>query len=524
MVPATTLGTSQEFAIPPIRPDEKPNQTRNLVLQYAALCLLAYFAIIQISRWPARLRYPGEEDGAEGTQLTEMVHLRRGEHIYRVPSNGEFDGAIYGPLCYLTGAAVIDPSKPEYLPLRLLSLLATAGIVILAAAFVRSLTKQKLGAATTVVLLLSTIFLGRYGISARPDMMALLLAFAGFVVFAQNRGSRRALMVAATLMLLSFFYKQQFIGAPISIFAYLVFERRFRAALEFAALMAGGGAALVAAFSYLVFPHQAFLLHFLSYNHLPFDTRSVVPEILMFVVPLFLHLLGSADFLDEYPDKLLINYALISSGMYFLLLFSSSSGADTNRCLEPAVVLSCLLAARLTTPKRVAPAIAWTSALAFVLTLLALLRPIFVVPRVTQADFAADTDLQSYLRSNFSPTVSALSYYPADPLRAGLKVPVANWWHYSQLIRAGKLSDQDIISRIHEHGYGVILLDFDLKRGAPDKMANFYTTPAIRDAILRSYEQSARLIMPIPEVTRYTDGKIYVWRPRLTENTAGVAQ
>src|SRR5207248_11467544 len=90
----------------------------------------ACFTVIQRSRWPDRLRYPGEEDAAEGTQLSEMVHLRRGVQIYRVPADGEFDGAVYGPLCYWLGAAVINPDRPNYLPLRLLSLLGMMGLIV----------------------------------------------------------------------------------------------------------------------------------------------------------------------------------------------------------------------------------------------------------------------------------------------------------------------------------------------------------------------------------------------------------
>src|SRR5581483_2406188 len=111
-----------------------------------ALVLVVCFAVLQLSRWPQRLRYPGEEDGAEGTQLAEMVHLRQGVAIYRTPSDGEFDGAIYGPFAYLLGAAVIDPVHPSYLPLRLLSLAATFGLASLAAMFVFQMTHSIFGA------------------------------------------------------------------------------------------------------------------------------------------------------------------------------------------------------------------------------------------------------------------------------------------------------------------------------------------------------------------------------------------
>src|SRR5215472_801151 len=108
-----------------------------------------------------------------------MVHLRRGVHIYRVPSEGEFDGAVYGPLCYLIGAALVDPDHPRYLPLRLLSLSATIFLVALCALFVWKLTNSKLGALLAPLLILGSAYVGRYGISARADMVALLLAFSG---------------------------------------------------------------------------------------------------------------------------------------------------------------------------------------------------------------------------------------------------------------------------------------------------------------------------------------------------------
>jgi hypothetical protein len=484
------------------------------IVAFLALALAAYFAMIQLSRWPDRLRYPGEEDAAEGTQLSEMVHLRRGVQIYRMPTGGEFDGAIYGPLCYLLGAAVINPDRPAYLPLRLLSFTASLALAALSALFVFRLTKSKLGGALGFLLLLGSAYVGRYGVSARADMVALLLAFSGFFIFFANRQSRRAMFAAASLMLISLFYKQQFIGAPIAVFIYLILNRRFRQAVEFVSILAAGWLTLLAAFSFLVFSHQAFLLHFISYNHLPFEKDLALPEILMFVIPLFVPLLGSADFVDHHHDELLTCYVAISVGAYFLLLFSSGSGADTNRCLEPLVVLTCLMAARIATTKGIFGGLAWVGALAFTLAVVAFLSTAFVVPRVRSEDFGADKALQNYLRTTFPAGTSALTYYAGDPIRAGLEAPITNLWHYSALIRKRALSDRDIVSRIDHGGYGVILLDFDLVRLRAEKMADFYTTQPMRDAILRAYEQAARLELPTPELTRYNEKSVYVWTPR----------
>jgi hypothetical protein len=483
------------------------------VVPILALFLVGCFAIIQLSRWPERLNYPGEEDAAEGTQLSEMVHLRRGIHIYRIPSAGEFDSAIYGPLSYLVGSAVIDGNRPAYLPLRLLSLAATLALAGASGILAFKLTNKKMAAALAALFFLGSAYTGRYGVSARADMVALFLSFTGFVIFHAYRDSRRALLISGLFMVLSFFYKQQFIGAPIAVFLYLITDRRFRRAGEFAAIMAAGGCALLVTFSYLIFPHQEFLLHFISYNRLPFDKNLLLPEILMFVVPLFVPLLGSADFVDHQLDKLVACYVVVSAVMYFALLLSSGSGADTNRCLEATLVLTCVFAARIATLEGVFAGIAWTGALAATLILVALLSFAFVVPQVHADDFKADQALQTYLRNNFSPGTSALCYYAGDPIRAGLEAPITNLWHYTALIRKGVLSDRDILSRIDAGGYGVILLDFDLARSIPS-MADFYTTTSVRDAIRRRYRQVARLNLPIPEITRHTDGNFYVWVPQ----------
>ena len=483
------------------------------IVTWIALAVAVYFALAQLGRWPGRLQYPGEEDAAEGTQLSEMVHLRQGIHIYRVPSDGEFDSAIYGPLCYLLGAAVVSPQHPAYLPLRLLSLFGTLGLALVAGIFVAKLTGKKSGGVLAAAMLLATVFIGRYGISARADIVALLLAFGGFVVFYLNREGRRVMFAAAALMLLSFFYKQQFIGAPAAVFLHLAFTKQFRRALEFASALAFGGAILITFFSFVVFPHQAFLIHFFSYNHLPFEKGYVLPEVLMFAVPLFIPLLGSADFLDRKKDSLLTCYFMTSVAGYFLLLLSSGSGADTNRCLEAAIVLTCFFAARIATSEKLLGGLAWTAAIALTLGVVSLLSSAFVVRKITAEDFAADAAVQNYLKNGFSPGTSILGYYAGDPLRAGLAAPVTNLWHYAALIRSGKLSDQDILTRINSAGYGAILLDFDLGH-ASDRAADFYTTQSMRDAIAQNYQQVTRLKMPAPELTRYTDGNIYVWTPR----------
>ena len=92
-----------------------------------ARLLVGSFAGTQLASWPVKVRYPGEENLAEGIPLAEMLHLRQGVRIYDPPSPERFDAANYGPLYYLLGSRLVNPQEPAYLPLRLVSLLGTLG-------------------------------------------------------------------------------------------------------------------------------------------------------------------------------------------------------------------------------------------------------------------------------------------------------------------------------------------------------------------------------------------------------------
>jgi hypothetical protein len=74
------------------------------LLTILAVTFAGFFAVFQLSQWPTRLRYPGEQDFVEASPLAEMLHLRQGIRIYDPPSPDRFGAANYGPLYYLLGA------------------------------------------------------------------------------------------------------------------------------------------------------------------------------------------------------------------------------------------------------------------------------------------------------------------------------------------------------------------------------------------------------------------------------------
>src|SRR6266699_890328 len=171
-----------------------------------ALLLVGSFAGTQLASWPVKLRYPGEENLAEGIPLAEILHLRQGVRIYDPPSPERFDAANYGPLYYLLGSRLVNPQEPAYLPLRLVSLLGTLGCAAGCSLLALWLSRSYFAATLAPLLFLSYRIVTFHGISARCDVVALSLSFWGFLIAYRSRNSR-TLLLAVPLILLGFFYK-----------------------------------------------------------------------------------------------------------------------------------------------------------------------------------------------------------------------------------------------------------------------------------------------------------------------------
>ena len=486
----------------------EPALTRKgILLGLAALALVSFFVVIHVSTLPVKLRYPGELDFIEGIPLAEMIHLRRGVAIYAPASEQGFDATTYGPLYYLLGARWIDPDQPAYLPLRVLSLVATLGSAAAAGLMAFRLAGNWLAASLAPLLFLSYGLVIRNGASSRSDMVALCLVFAGFMVAHRFRESR-ALLWAAPFMLVGFYYKQQFVAGPLAILIFLLLEKRFRLAAEFTGLMVLGGLAFLAVTQFVLFPGQAFLRHFLFYNVLPFTEDVFIAGIGFFAMILLVPLLVSLEFLRVFPDRLLKCYLLCAFILALLTLVRA--GSDTNYFLECVLVCSILFAALLS--QRVSePARALELLVLLVFTLF--VGQWFRMSSPSTEDFRQDKAVQDYLHQHFPPGTPALSYYAGDVVRAGLALPFTNLYHYSLLVRKRATSNRDMISLLEKHYFGAVMLDFDLESERSDYYAEYYMTQSMRAAVRANYRLAATLGMPEPEKIR-RDARFYVWVPR----------
>lgn len=375
----------------------------SLLYAISAFLLAGFFAVRNVSSWPARISYPGEES-YEGCALAETVRLAERVPIYAAPSTEGFAGATYGPLYFLTGSRLIDPSDPSYLPLRLLSAAAILGCAAGCGLLAFWLTGSRLAAGLSPLVFLSYGIATFHGVSALSDSVALFLSFSGFLVAYRFRYSR-AVLLAVPLMVLGFYYKQQFIAGPLAVFTYLLLERRFARAAQFAGLLVAFLLGGFAVFQWAVFRGQEFWRHFLLYQSTLFSWHQfelgLVTFAFMFAAPVLLGL----DYLRLHPNRMLQCYFIAAILLGVVTIGKES--AFIQYFYESILLISVLVPALLAGKVRVR-----RGALEVVVLLgIALLAGQWYTPPAPKpADVIQYNTVQNFFRQNISPHSRVIGY------------------------------------------------------------------------------------------------------------------
>jgi 4-amino-4-deoxy-L-arabinose transferase-like glycosyltransferase len=179
------------------------------------------------------LRSPWSRDYGEGAVLA-MVQVLRTQGTYFTSLRdyplvtGNYPPVFVGLVAL--GDLLFGPSI--FFP-RLLSILATLGLVAVLVVLLRRLTGDGVLALAFGFLFLAPWFVQTWGALGRIDMPALLFSVAGLLVFArtgEEAGTRRYL--AFPLFWLAFFTRQNALIAPAAVVLHLLLGRDRRAALR----------------------------------------------------------------------------------------------------------------------------------------------------------------------------------------------------------------------------------------------------------------------------------------------------
>lgn len=490
---------------------------RSSVLSGTLIFLLAsIFAVRNVSTWRARINYPGEES-YEGAALAEITRLAHGVPIYNPPSEAGFAGATYGPLYFITSSHLIDPAEPSYRPLRVLSAFAILGCACACALMAFWLTRSYFAACLSPLIFFSYGIVTYHGVSALSDNVALFLFFAGFLVAYRFRNSS-ALLMSVPLIAAGFYYKQQFVAGPVAIFIYLLLEKRYLRAVQFAGALATTLLLVFACFQWVVFRGQEFWRHFLFYQSTLFSWHDFKMGTLVFLVMFAAPLVLGLDFLRTHPDRLVTSYVLSAAFLGLATIGKESAFIQYfyESILMISVLCAALVAARL---KERQTAFDVAALLGF-----ALVTGQFYTPSApTAVNLAEHQAVQSFFRNRFPQGSRALGFRGGDLVQAGLDTPFADLFQTELLARRGIISNAGLLCRIRQGWFSVIVLDFNLDEEQDPFFLDFYLTEASRRAIAQNYHIENSIKVPTPEKLREKK-YFYIYTPKQQAKAPGLCQ
>jgi hypothetical protein len=221
--------------------DERRRWTSLRLLEVLALGLGAWYVLVYITLALVRLRYPFELEWMEGAIVDQVNHVRAGHRLYVAPSI-HFIPFQYPPLYFYLGALVSRILGGGFLPLRLLSFLASLGCFGTMFAIVRRESgSARAGLFAVAVFAACFRAAGAWYDLARIDSLCLLLVLTG-TYLVRFHDSRQDVMAAAVLLALAFLTKQSAVLIALPLLAYLVivsWREGLLAAAVFAAVAGG---------------------------------------------------------------------------------------------------------------------------------------------------------------------------------------------------------------------------------------------------------------------------------------------
>jgi len=197
------------------------------LLQVLLLLLSSAMLVLLAQAVTGRIAHPYCLEWMEGAMVDHVARVLDGKRLY-VPPSLEFVPYIYSPMFYWASAAVAWVIGLGYLPLRIVSVAATAGTLVCIMAFVRRERGSWLAAIAGAALFAGTYPLSGHFIDlGRVDSLSICLLL--WSAFAVRFGSgRSSVAIAAVLMLLAFFTKQSaaILAVPMAVYLFWASRRR----------------------------------------------------------------------------------------------------------------------------------------------------------------------------------------------------------------------------------------------------------------------------------------------------------
>ena len=200
------------------------------VLRIVLFAISLWFTCAVLYITLARIAYPFDLEWMEGGSLVQLLRLLDGKPLYVAPGL-EYIPYIYPPFYYYLSAVLAKMTAVSwFLPLRLVSLGASAGIALLIYKVVRSQTHSAYWAFIASGFFAATFQIGGAWFDiARVDMLFVFLLMAA--TFFLEKDTWPASLLAGLLFTCAFFTKQTAIFGLSCILAYVFIFRNRRVAI-----------------------------------------------------------------------------------------------------------------------------------------------------------------------------------------------------------------------------------------------------------------------------------------------------
>jgi len=173
----------------------------------------------------SRIRYPFELEWVEGAMVDHVSRILAGEKLYVGPSLA-FVPVLYTPLFFHVAAAVTKVTGVGFLPLRLVSFVASLGSFVVLFLIVYRETRSKLAGLLTACLFAATYVLsGAWLDIGRVDSLFLLLVLA-VVYVVRFKATPGGYALAGVLLLLAYLTKQSSLAICLPIMLYAALWQR----------------------------------------------------------------------------------------------------------------------------------------------------------------------------------------------------------------------------------------------------------------------------------------------------------
>lgn len=446
----------------------------------AVLLLPVLLAVLNVAGLFAQLGNPSDTSTPESLLVYCAQRVQHGQTLYQDYHHFPYNYMPYTPLFTWTTGIVARGLNADtetlFLLGRIFSLCGCFALAFLLYKHERKGTADGfLLCVSGAALFLSSTILRQWGVTSRPDILAVLLSLAGFLLYTRQEG-KAARLLAIVLLVLAFLAKQSSLSAPAALVLSQTLGKRNREALTVALGFAIPAAVLLIAMH--VATGGLSTLNIVENNAAPMQWINAKLIGVLFLqaaaLPLILAVVGAGEKGARDPAVL---YLIASFAL--AAVSSSKLGSNINYYLEPLAVSCLLVPSGIRVLTNGSKGSLVVCALIVVLSLPAMG---IIVYSLQNPGFRADKNIRSLVQKTEGPLLTDSPRLAFLSRQQFLIDP----FPFSYLEKQGRWDSADVVAMLDQHRIPLVVLNLPIEDSLSWQGAKRLPLTII-DAVKRNY-------------------------------------